>query len=350
MIIYIFYKYMHCFFHTEEVNRGKEIAVYLLMLLWFIFVGLSASLSLSNVSALLIIFVLTWLYEGRLRRKLAITLFIYGMNFLCEALTWYILLFFNVKTGTDMFFITGAIIMLTLMYLCELLVECGKEYIQKRYSKLEEDEHTKRQLEGYSNQLAVLKNSEEKVRGLRHDLKHHLNELMLLAEHDKSSQIKEYIKSMDSFMTYSGEYVSSGNTDVDSLLNLLLDTAKQELGDVSCKVSIPGELAIEPFDLNVILGNLLDNAILAAKQTQEKHLYVRISYKLGMLLINIENSYVGRLKKVDGRYISTKKDSVNHGMGIENVKSIVKKYDGDMEIRDENNMFKVKVFLYAATG
>lgn len=350
MILYIFYKYMHCFFDTGEISRIKEISAYLFMLLWFCFVSSSASYPFREVLMLLIIFVLTWLYEGSLKRKLALTLLIYGINFLCEHVAGYVPVFLRVDEGTDIFYMAETISTLILMYLCEQLVEMIREHMCRVRIRLAESKSAKRQLEGYSNQLEVLKGSEEKVRGLRHDLKHHLNELMLLAERDEVSEIKEYIKSMDSFMTYSREYVSSGNTDIDSLLNLMLDVAKRELSDVSCRVCIPSGLAIDPFDLNVILGNLLDNAMLAAKQTQEKHLHIRISYKLGMLLIDVENSYAGELIKEGSRYISTKADSIEHGRGIENVRCIVEKYDGNIQISDDNNMFRVKIFLYAAVG
>ena len=344
MIFYIFYKYMHCFFDTEEGKRKKEICVYLLMALWCAFVESLSEPDFSNVIAVFAIFILTWLYRAGLKRKLLATVLIYGTYILSKTFVARLLPFFHLDS--DIVSVIEQIGILVLMYVFELLAEIWTEHIKKIRIKMMENESAKRQLEGYSNQLDVLKNSEEKVRGLRHDLKHHLNELMLMAERDESSEIKEYIKSMDSFMTYSGEYVSSGNTNIDSLLNLMLDDAKRELGAVSCKVCIPSELEIEPFDLNVILGNLLDNAIRAAKQTQEKDLQVKIRYKAGMLLIDVANSYTGACIKQGDRYLSTKEDSAAHGRGLSNVRCIVEKYDGDMEITDENHLFRVKIVLY----
>lgn len=339
---------MHCFLDAGEVNRKREIPVYLLMLLWVAFVESFSEPDLSNATMLLVIFVLTGLYRERLKKKLLVTVVIFGTYILSKALVVRLFSFFRVDS--DIVFITEQLSLLVLMYLFELLAEIWIEHLRNLRVKMAENENAKRQLAGYSNQLDVLKNSEEKVRGLRHDLKHHLNELMFMAERDQSSDIKAYIKSMDSFMTYSGEYVSSGNKDIDSLLNLMLDDAKRELGEVTCKVCIPREPDIELFDLNVILGNLLDNAIRAAKQTHEKYLYVRISYKMGMLLIHVENSYTGNLIKEGGRYRSTKEDSAAHGMGITNVQCIVKKYDGDMVITEDNNRFRVKVVLYVKTA
>lgn len=344
MIFYIFYKYMHCFFCAEEVNRRKEISVYLLLALWFAFVESFSTSFFCSAIMLFIIFILTWLYQAQLKKKLMITVLICGTYILCKMFVTRMLSFFYFDS--EMAFFAEQIAMLALMYIFELLTEIVAEHMKDIRIKIAENEHTKRQLAGYSNQLDVLKNSEEKVRGLRHDLKHHLNELMLMAERDKSWEIKQYLKSMDSFMTYSREYVSSGNKDIDSLLNLMLDDAKRELGEVSCKVCIPSGLEIEPFDFNVILGNLLDNAIRAAKQTKEKYLRVVISYKMGMLLIHVENSYAGELIKKGGRYLSTKEDSTAHGRGLSNVQCIVEKYDGDMETQDTDHLFQVKVLLY----
>lgn len=347
MILYVFYKYMHYFFNTENIQYVKEIVIYFFMLLWILFVNPLLPRHLENLSVFLVIFLLTWQYEAWFFKKLSLTLLIYGIYVLCDMVIGYLLVIFDRNMRTDTFMEAHAIIMLLFMYACEQAVEFAGERVKRARIAVAESENAKRQLAGYSNQMDVIKNSEEKVSRLRHDLKHHLNELMLLAQRDEAAQIREYIKRMDDFMMYSKEYVSSGNTDIDSLLNLMLDIAKKELGDVSCRVSIPREIAIEPFDLNVILGNLLDNAILAAKQTKEKFLDIRISYKTGMLLIRIENSYAGHLRKEGNRYISTKEDNATvHGLGMENVREVVDKYDGVLEIRDENQVFRVKAVLY----
>lgn len=347
MILYVFYKYMHYFLGTDSIFLGKELFTYLLMLLWLVFVSPELPQHLESLSVFLIIFLLTWQYEAPFLKKLSLTLFIYASYVFCEMMIGYLLILFDQNMRSDTFLAAKAILLLLFMYLWEKLAELAGAQIRKMRLAAAQSEGAKRQLAGYSNQMEVMKHSQEKVRGLRHDLKHHLNELMLLAEREDADEIKEYIRRMDEFMTYSKEYVSSGNADIDSLLNLMLDNAKKELGSVSCRVSIPKELSIEPFDLNVILGNLLDNAILAARQTREQYLKVQIRYKMGMLLIDIENSYAGQLKKEGNRYLSTKEDdTAAHGMGIANVRCIVERYHGEMEIKEEPQIFQVRIVLY----
>ena len=43
------------------------------------------------------------------------------------------------------------------------------------------------------------------------------------------------------------------------------------------------------------------------------------------------------------KFITTKEDKLNHGIGLENVRKTVKKYDGDMRIAQENEKFIVSI-------
>ena len=57
---------------------------------------------------------------------------------------------------------------------------------------------------------------------------------------------------------------------------------------------------------NIILGNLMDNAIDAARQSEDKLLQLKIHYRQGMLFIEIRNSFSGELLKTQEQYLSTK--------------------------------------------
>lgn len=234
---------------------------------------------------------------------------------------------------------------LIVFYICDELVGT--------YMKLKESAVVARQLESYSNQLNVVMKSEEKVRGLRHDLKHHLSQILMLADKNKTSEIAEYVRSMQEDLLSRGEHISSGNADIDSLVNLMLERAKKELGNVRCRVCVPQELDISGFDWNIILGNLMDNAIDAARQSEDKLLQLKIHYRQGMLFIEIRNSFSGELLKTQEQYLSTKDHdrtdgSQVHGLGIRNVRRIVEKYDGSMEISDRDHIFEVRILLYVS--
>ena len=114
---------------------------------------------------------------------------------------------------------------------------------------------------------------------------------------------------------------------------------------VETKISIPEQLRLRSFDLNVLLGNLLDNAIDASVQTEDKKLKITIKLDKGILFLNICNSCQ---RIADGRrdfLETTKEDKGNHGIGLKNVRRIVKKYHGDLAFLYENGSMETDVMI-----
>lgn len=232
-----------------------------------------------------------------------------------------------------------------MLYLYNLLLHS----ISQQY----EMEMLKTQLQAYANQLNVVLRGEEKIKALRHDIKHHLSELMLLANKHDVAEIQKYIDEMNSFLKNPNEIVSSGNLEIDSVLNFMLQKAEKELKTVDIKVMLP-EKVRHSFDINVMLGNLLENAIKAAGKTENKYLSVHIKLKRGILKVKIENSFESSyiLRKEQNRkdtiLKTTKPFTKQHGIGLKNVKKIVEKYNGTMAVTAQKGIFCVNLLLYMA--
>lgn len=103
-------------------------------------------------------------------------------------------------------------------------------------------------------------------------------------------EISCYVQQMEEFMCNPEEAVASGNVEIDSVLNYMLQRAREELTEVDVNVILPENIK-HSFDINVLLGNLLENAIEAARQSDRKVLYVDISLKKGIMKIQIDNSF-----------------------------------------------------------
>ena len=231
-----------------------------------------------------------------------------------------------------------------MLYLYNLLLHS----ISQQY----EMEMLKTQLQAYTNQLNVVLRGEEKIKALRHDIKHHLNELMLLANKHDVAEIQKYIDEMNSFLKNPNEIVASGNLEIDSVLNFMLQKAEKELKTVDIKVMLP-EKVRHSFDINVMLGNLLENAIKAAGKTENKYLSVHIKLKRGILKVKIENSFESCIlceeqNRKDTILKTTKPFTEQHGIGLKNVKKIVEKYNGTMAVTAQKGIFCVNLLLYMA--
>ena len=126
----------------------------------------------------------------------------------------------------------------------------------------------------------------------------------------------------------------------------MLNKAERILERVDYKINVPKELDINSFDLNIIVGNLLENAIDAAKDSEEKWIEVSMNYEQGILFIRIRNSFDNVVQRRGNTYLTTKKKTVGHGIGLQNVKKVVDNYKGEMQILDSDNIFDVKIILY----
>ena len=236
--------------------------------------------------------------------------------------------------------ISGYMLMINIsvFYLYNILIE--------NYIHLRDNDRYKQQTYAYQNQLEVIMESRNRVRALRHDMKNHILALQVLVQRKELEETSKYLDSMKNFMTNPEEYVKTGNDAVDSLLNYKIQKANEFLNVVETKISIPEQLRLRSFDLNVLLGNLLDNAIDASMQTEDKKLKITIKLDKGILFINICNS-CQRIADGKSDFLeTTKEDKVNHGIGLKNVRRIVKKYHGDIAFLYENASMETDVMMY----
>ena len=230
------------------------------------------------------------------------------------------------------------IINISVFYLYNILTE--------NYIHLRDHDIYKQQTYAYQNQLEVIMESQNRVRALRHDMKNHILALQILVQRKEVEETNKYLDSMKNFMTNPEEYVKTGNDVVDSLLNYKIQKANEVLNVVETKISIPEQLRLRSFDLNVLLGNLLDNAIDASMQTEDKKLKITIKLDKGILFLNICNSCQMIADEKKNFWETTKEDKANHGIGLKNVRRIVEKYHGDITFFYENNIIQTDVMMY----
>lgn len=202
--------------------------------------------------------------------------------------------------------------------------------------------------EYYQNQCVLMQKATEDIRSFQHDISNHFMIIEDLLRNEKEKDAFSYIVELvNSEKTIPVVYSDTGNIAVDSIINYKLCKAVLNDIDVTVDIIIPKELPVEIIDLSTILTNLLDNALQALQQLKDnKKLNIKLTYKKGMLLIRIQNTYNGIVKYENGELITTKENSDEHGYGMRNVKAAAAKYDGVCQITHEDNIFQSEVLLY----
>lgn len=268
---------------------------------------------------------------------------LYNIPLIFIPLTSLIILNVLIKDGilSDWGHVIASIGILLINFLLFYLYNLLKDNLYRKW----ENEILKQEAQSYANQLEMTLQAENKIKIMRHDMRHHIMELQILAEKGQTEDIQKYLDQMTDFIKMPKEIVESGNIKTDCLINFFLQKAKENLNEVKIDVSLPEEIK-HSFDLNIVLGNLLENAIEASKKSEEKLLIISLCHDAGILKIKVRNSFSGAIMKGQSGFITNKEHKEEHGIGLKSVRKIVENYDGILETRTEGQYFEVKVIMY----
>lgn len=162
----------------------------------------------------------------------------------------------------------------------------------------------------------------ENLRHFRHDIKHHLFIIQHYAEENSYEKISKYINQLNSTEALQS-YNYTGNDTVDALF---YDIFKGHLieNDITFHFygSLPNNFYIPSFDLCTIFANIFQNALEELnKQENNRYFELEIKQNDKEYIFNISNSIRENVNTLDFSK-TTKKDTQNHGLGIENIKSV----------------------------
>ena len=214
------------------------------------------------------------------------------------------------------------------------------------FSERCEREVMESQNKAIQNQLDVVQQSQLRIRCLKHDMDNHLLRLKDLIEKEKYAEALEYLETVKSSTAADKKLIDSGNDLIDSMLNYKLARLHDNIAQ-KYDIVVPKDLSFTEFDLNVIIGNLADNALEALEQLpadEPKKLEISIRYKQGYLKVYFGNTFDGIMPE-DG---SRKRDHENHGLGLKSVERIVHKYGGDMRAKVSDNWYEISLIMYTA--
>ena len=246
----------------------------------------------------------------------------------------------NFKNGEENYLCAvnmGCIVLADLYLLYFVKMADEKNYYEKQLIALEQQ--AKVQYEYY---LTQAKKYDQTIQIL-HDVNKHIKAIEGLygAEQEKTAgeyatKIRELLK-----LLIPVQYTEN------PILNILLtdkESVMREKGiSVTIKIDNVNLNFIEPIDITTIFGNLLDNAIEAAEKLEGgKYISIKIGSYHKMIAASIENN-CGEVKWKNGFPVSAK--GKGGGIGLLNVQSSVKKYDGNLILKSDGNKFIAELFL-----
>lgn len=225
------------------------------------------------------------------------------------------------------------------------------------YMKLADDLQLRRMASVYEQQLELCERHQQEtelstlqIRDAKHNMKNNLVSILAYAENGECDKIVNFVNEvMDESGIKLSSVVNSGNIVIDSLIGYWYMRAQKNEIDFSVNINIPMLMPFKGADICLILGNLLENAVEAARKVDEKrYIKLQMKYDRNNLLLCIANNYKGRLIKTkDKKFKSTKLDAGNHGVGLPSVHRAAARYHGNVFIDDSvPERFLIRVVLY----
>lgn len=300
----------------------------------------------SNISTSVIYFlVLYFLYNGNVRNKLILTSVVVMLGIVAEGIAAFVLTI----SGTFSNEYSVQRIVLGVLLIINMFTHYIFQRIQERAAERMENELLKQQNEFLCLRYEEFENQWLKLRRMRHDMANSCVLEMGYLEKGQYEQLMEHYHEKLGQIKQRDDMIHTGNIAIDSILNYKLKIAREYEIEVDRKIRIESEITISNIDLNILIGNLFDNAIDAVKELSPNKRKIRffIRTNAARLLFTICNPYEGEIKRDKaGNFLTRKEDDFYHGLGLKEVEEIVKKYDGEMNINDADGEFSVKVFLY----
>ena len=183
---------------------------------------------------------------------------------------------------------------------------------------------------------------------LFHDLHNHIGVLRQFLTLEKYGEAVRYLDELQAPVRNLTATVWTGDETADYLINSKAAMAEEAGIRFQAQVEFPRRTNIRSVDLCAILGNLLDNAIEAARQVTDpsgRAVALTIRRIHQMLVIKVENSFAAAPVQEGGELKTTKTEGGLHGWGLKSAQTAAEKYDGMVQAGVSGEVFRAVATL-----
>lgn len=207
------------------------------------------------------------------------------------------------------------------------------QYLEENEAKVKELESERSFYELNNTYLDILQQKNDELQMLFHDTKNHY---LALSAFDDISQVKDYINKIYPEFENKNTVRISNNKMLDLILNKYIFLCNKKNIKFTYEAKTANLDYIDDSELSIILNNILDNAVESAVKSREKVIDFSLRNINNMDILSVINSCDTPPVNKNGRLISTKPESANHGFGTRIIKKHAKFNNGRVEWHYDN--------------
>ncbi len=232
------------------------------------------------------------------------------------------------------------------------LVVCIWQIYTYNYKERVQQENTRYEdyLRMQEQYIHMLIDADANMRKFRHDFRAHALAIRGHAEEKKDAWLLSYVDEMIGASDADAGTRYTKLAALDAMIQEMVALAAKDGISVTWKGTLGAVSGIRIFDLCTIVSNLFMNAIEACRSVSGERTIAAEVYRYEQsVYIKMQNSCPPQTDGAGGLR-SKKSDTRNHGLGLENVKKAVEKYQGTLQHTFDGRSCTVEVLLLEVYG
>ena len=229
-------------------------------------------------------------------------------------------------------------------YLMFVLKSSQEKWIRNQMEQVQESLNV--QIFQAVREIDTLRESQQKTREYRHDLRHHMQYLSSCIENGKLEHAQKYIHGICSEIEAGKVIVFCENEAANLIFSSFAGRAKEQGIPIMVKVQISKNIHVSESDLCVLLSNALENAFHACQKIRQKGkegiIEVKAFEKNNKLFLQFINSCDSDITFVHGIPVTSQP---GHGIGVRSICALVERYGGiyTFEVIGEKFILRVSI-------
>ncbi|MFB5675197.1 GHKL domain-containing protein [Paenibacillus terreus] len=231
------------------------------------------------------------------------------------------------------------------LLLLNILIVYIFDNIVEKFQLIHQNAQLQNQMDYQDANYEKTVHSFKNIKRIIHDTNQQFLYIEECIKRNELEQAREHIKVTLNKIEDAYHRVNTGNLVIDALVTNTLNIGQANGIKIDTKLSLAmQDIHIERYDLCVVLGNMLDNAIEASKKIKiadDRYMLIKIHSNESALFLHILN----HVEKEAAPLQSQKANPEFHGLGLTNISRICDKYGGNMTIEVKNKVFNNMVVL-----
>lgn len=194
-----------------------------------------------------------------------------------------------------------------------------------------------------AKEMHAVKQSEQELRMLRHDMRMFLSSLAVSIENNETDKAREMIAAYTDRIDHTRLQRFCSNETINYVLSDYAERCKAE--DVAFRFAVElQELTVDEMMFASILSNALDNALNAQRLLPKDHRSVRATLKFadGRLLLSVKNPVGRKVVFSDGLPVAGKR---GHGYGTQSIRYLTERLGGNCQFSVQDGTFILRVVI-----